>query len=103
LNPTTPNTKPETSATPDGPAAPKNAAGEDRLTAMGWLPCSVTLEVPAARFTIEKLLKLSTGMLVETDLPEGKSVPVQVNGKEIALSDIETVGDNLAFRVTEIL
>lgn len=94
--------KQENSALQDGAKTPSQEA-EDRLTAMGWLPCTVTLEVRAVRFTISKLLKLSTGMLVETGLAEGQSVPVQVNGKEIALSDIETAGDNLAFRVTEIL
>ena len=73
------------------------------LESMEWLPCSVTLDVPAVGFTIDKLLRLSTGMLVETGLAEDKGIPVQVNGKEIGLSDIETVEDRLAFRITELL
>ena len=78
-------------------------SAELRLNSMQWLPCTLTVDLPLVGFTIGNLLKLSKGMLVETSNPGDAGVPVQLNGKPIALSDIETVGDKLAFRIAEIL
>ena len=75
----------------------------DQLGAMHWLQCRVTLDLPAVRFRIEDLLTLSIGMIVETGSPERDGVPIAVNGTSFALANLESVGDKLAFRISEIL
>jgi Flagellar motor switch/type III secretory pathway protein len=71
------------------------------IDTMGWLPCTLTVEVPVARFTIADLLNLRVGAIVETACRHTSDVPLRVNRMLIGWTEFDVVGDRLAIRVTE--
>jgi flagellar motor switch/type III secretory pathway protein FliN len=79
------------------PVSPEN----DGLDSMPWLPCTVSLEVPAVRFTIADLLALTKGSIVETACHHTSDVPLRVNKVLIGWTEFEVVGDRLAVRITD--
>ena len=76
-------------------------ASVEPIDSMGWLPCTLTVEVPVARFTIADLLSLKEGSIVETACHHTSDVPLRVNRLLIGWTEFEVVGDQLAIRVTE--
>ncbi|HUZ94106.1 MAG TPA: FliM/FliN family flagellar motor C-terminal domain-containing protein [Edaphobacter sp.] len=82
--------------------APGNGTHEDDLLAnMPWLPCTLTVELPVARFTIGDLLALAEGSIVETACHHTSDLPLRVNRLLIGWSEFNVVGDQLAVRITE--
>jgi flagellar motor switch/type III secretory pathway protein FliN len=73
----------------------------DPLDSMPWLPCTLSLEVPAVRFTIADLLALTKGSIVETACHHTSDVPLRVNKVLIGWTEFEVVGDRLAVRITD--
>jgi flagellar motor switch/type III secretory pathway protein FliN len=74
---------------------------KDALDRMPWLPCTVSLELPAVRFTIADLLALTKGSIVETACHHTSDVPLRVNKVLIGWTEFEVVGDRLAVRITD--
>jgi flagellar motor switch/type III secretory pathway protein FliN len=68
---------------------------------MPWLPCTLTVELPVARFTIGDLLALDEGSIVETACHHTSDLPLRVNRLLIGWSEFNVVGDQLAVRITE--
>ena len=73
----------------------------DPLDAVSWLPCTLTVEVPAVRFTIANLLELKEGSIVETSCHYTSDLPLRVNRLLIGWAEFEVVDDRLAVRITE--
>jgi flagellar motor switch/type III secretory pathway protein FliN len=73
----------------------------DPLDSMPWLPCTLSLEVPAVRFTIADLLALTKGSIIETACHHTSDVPLRVNKVLIGWTEFEVVGDRLAVRITD--
>jgi flagellar motor switch/type III secretory pathway protein FliN len=80
-------------------ATPPN--GSDPLDSLPWLPCTISLEVPAVRFTIGDLLLLTKGSIVETACHQTSDLPLRVNQLLIGWTEFEVVGDRLAVRITD--
>lgn len=76
---------------------------EDPLASVPWLPCTLSLEVPVAHFTVADLLALQEGSIVETACHHTSDIPLRVNNLLIGWTEFEVVGDNLAVRITEQL
>ena len=74
---------------------------DDLLDSMPWLPCTLSLEVPAVRFTIADLLALTKGSIIETACHHTSDVPLRVNKVLIGWTEFEVVGDRLAVRITD--
>ncbi|MGA7243246.1 MAG: FliM/FliN family flagellar motor C-terminal domain-containing protein [Terracidiphilus sp.] len=74
---------------------------KNALDCMPWLPCTLSLEVPAVRFTIADLLALTKGSIVETACHHTSDVPLRVNKVLIGWTEFEVVGDRLAVRITD--
>jgi flagellar motor switch/type III secretory pathway protein FliN len=68
----------------------------------GWLPCSLTIDIPLKHFTVRDLLCLEPGTIVESRNLNGADVPVLVNSQVIGWSEFEVVGQRLAVRLTEL-
>lgn len=82
--------------------SPGAAAGEDDgLDSMPWLPCTLTLDLPVARFTIGDLLALTEGSIVETGCHHTSDLPLRVNHLLIGWTEFDVIGDRLAVRITE--
>jgi flagellar motor switch/type III secretory pathway protein FliN len=69
----------------------------------GWLPCTLTVELPVRGHSVRVLLELSAGSLVQTEWNSGLDAPVRVNGRQIGWVEIEQMGDLLGVRLTELL
>jgi len=76
---------------------------KDPLESVPWLPCTLSLEVPVAHFTVADLLALQEGSIVETACHHTSDVPLRVNNLLIGWTEFEVVGDRLAVRITEQL
>lgn len=68
-----------------------------------WLPCTLALEVPLVNFTVEHLLKLQPGSLVQTGCHQSSDLPLNVNEILMAWSEFEVVGERLAARITDLV
>ena len=76
---------------------------QDPLDDFLWLPCTLTLEVPATHFTMEDLLGLKPGSIIETGCHHTSDLPLKVNNLLIGWTEFEVVGDRLAVRISEKL
>ena len=83
------------------PAGEPLPSVQDRLDSLPWLPCTLTVEVPVARFTIADLLGMKEGAIIETRFHHTSDLPLRVNQLLIGWTEFEVVGDRLAVRITE--
>lgn len=65
------------------------------------LPCNLTLDLSVPHFTVSDLLRLESGVVLETKWVSGDDVPVRINGQLVAWAEFEVVGNCLAVRITE--
>jgi flagellar motor switch protein FliN/FliY len=69
----------------------------------GWLPCSISVELPVHGLSVRDLLELSIGSLIETEWKSGEDIPLRVNGWQIGWIEFEQMGESLGVRLTELL
>jgi flagellar motor switch protein FliN/FliY len=90
-----------TGATTQG-AFPRGVAQALDIRLLSDIPLEVTVELGRAVLTVNQLLALRPGSVVE--LTAGAStVDVVVNGRLVARGDVVVVGDSFGVRVTEIV
>jgi len=63
----------------------------------------VTVELGRSRMTVEDVLNLGAGAVVELDKLAGEPVDILVNDRPIARGEVVVVDENFGVRVTEIL
>jgi flagellar motor switch/type III secretory pathway protein FliN len=95
-------TAPEPQTTAATAAAQGEAEKKDPVEQYGWLPCEVSLEVPIAKFTVDDLLRLAKGTILETTYHSTSDIPLRANGLLIGWTEFEVVGNRLAARITEL-
>jgi flagellar motor switch protein FliN/FliY len=84
-------------------AIPKpEVAVPDPWASVEGLPCTLTVEIPAAGFRVTDLVHLCVGRIIATRWRVGIDVPLRVNGELIAWSEFEIVQNKLAMRLTEL-
>ncbi len=86
----------ESSSTPPPPPQP------DAESLFPWLPCRLSLEIPALHFTVGDLLWLKPGSIVETIYHQSSDLPLHVNGQLVGWTEFEVVGERLAVRLTDL-
>lgn len=89
---------PQSGPTPTTPARGK--APEELLP---WLTCTLALDIPVLRLTVESLLRLRPGSLVRTTYHQSSDIPLKVNGVAMAWTEFEIVGESLAARITDLI
>lgn len=67
------------------------------------VPLRVTVELGRTRKTIEEILDLSTGDVIELDKKSGEPADMFVNGKLVARGEIVLIDENIGIRLTEIV
>lgn len=89
----------------DGPTASGSgqSGGVRGLDLLRSVPMEVTAEIGRTRMTIQELLGLVPGTVVELDRPVGSPADVLVNGKLFARGEVVVVDEDFAIRVTEIV
>ncbi len=68
----------------------------------GILPCTLSVDLKVAEFTVRDLFKLAAGMVIESVNASGADVPLVVNTRVIGWAEFEVSGEHLAVRVTEL-
>ena len=67
------------------------------------VPLQVTVELGRSRLTIENLLKLSQGSIVELNQLVGEPLDILVNNKLMARGEAVVVKDKFAIRIVDVV
>jgi len=87
-------------AAPSRPAGPAMLRGLELLRDVSM---DVTAQIGSTRMTINELLNLSEGAVVELDRAAGAPADLLVNGHLIARGEVVVIDENFALRITEIV
>ncbi|MFC3689508.1 flagellar motor switch protein FliN [Aquipuribacter hungaricus] len=93
-----------TTVTP--PAGGRGVSAGDIARGMGMLRgvhMEVTAEIGRTRMTVQELLELAAGSVVELDRPVGSPADLLVNGRLFARGEVVVVDEDFALRITEIV
>ena len=84
---------------------PEPTEGGDQfdLSLLMDVPLQVTVELGRARLTIENLLKLSQGSVVELNQLIGQPLDILVNSKLMARGEAVVVKDKFAIRIIDFV
>ncbi len=85
----------------DGPAAP--VAGETSLDVILDIPVTLSMEIGRSRISIENLLQLAKGSVVELDRMAGEPLDVLVNGTLVARGEVVVVNDKFGVRLSDVI
>jgi len=67
------------------------------------VPLDAAIELGKTQMTIEEILRLTKGSVIELDKLASEPVEFLVNGKVIARGEVVVIDDNFGIRITEIL
>ena len=67
------------------------------------VPLKVRIELGRRKLTVEEILALGEGSVVELDKLAGEPVDILVNDRVVARGELLVMDDNFCVRVTEIL
>lgn len=67
------------------------------------VPMEVTVELGRSTKTVQEVLSLGEGSIIELDKLAGEPVDLLVNGKPIAKGEVVVIDENFGVRVTEIV
>ncbi len=84
---------------PDAPAGAQRGVFDDLLD----IPLDVRIRLGEAEMTIEEVVSLRDGSVVELDRAPGDPVDVLVNDRVVARGEIVVVDDRFTVRVTEMV
>ena len=81
------------------------AGGESsrRLDMLLDVPLEVNVELGRTRMTIQDLLTLGPGSVIELDKVAGEALDILVNGRLVARGEAVVVNDKFGIRITDIV
>jgi len=74
-----------------------------RLDLLLDLPLSVDVELGRSRLTIQELLALGPGSVIELDKVAGEALDILVNERLVARGEAVVVNDKFGIRITDIV
>lgn len=74
-----------------------------RLDLLLDVPLEVTVELGRSRMTIQDLLALSPGSVLELDKVAGEPLDIVVNDRLIARGEAVVINDKFGIRITDII
>ncbi|HET9641930.1 MAG TPA: flagellar motor switch protein FliN [Burkholderiaceae bacterium] len=81
---------------------PADKPRRDLTKMMRKIPVTVTLEVGAARISLDDLMNIRTESVVELDTLAGEPLVIKVNGTPIGRAEVVVMGDNYGLKVVEL-
>ena len=77
---------------------------EEKLSAISpeEIPLSITVEVGRLKMSLQTLMDLKPGNLIELDVLPESGIDLVVNGSRVAKGELLQVGDNLGIRILEL-
>ena len=88
------------SATAD--SKPATQAARPLTQMMRKIPVTVTLEVGAARVSLQDLMNITQDSVVELDTLAGEPLIIKVNGTPIGRAEVVVSGENYGLKVVEL-
>ena len=67
------------------------------------VPLDVSVELGKTRKTIQEILELHQGAIIQLDKMAGEPVDLLVNGKLIAKGEVVVIDENYGIRITAII
>ncbi len=74
-----------------------------RLELLLDLPLQISVELGRTRMTIQELLALSPGSVIELDKLAGEPLDVVINGRLVARGEAVVVNEKFGIRITDIV
>ena len=94
----------ETTAPASAAAAPASAAAApSNLDFLLDVPVKLSAELGSCKMTMQELLDLDLGTVVQLDKPANANVDVYVNQKLVARGEVVVAEDNFGIRIKEIV
>jgi flagellar motor switch protein FliN/FliY len=78
-------------------------SGERRMDLLLDVPLDVSVELGRARMTIQDLLGLGPGSVIELDKVAGEALDILVNDRLVARGEAVVVNDKFGVRITDIV
>lgn len=99
-----PEEQDESPAEAAAPVAAQAVPEEEKLSATtpGEIPLSIVVEVGRLKMSMQTLMDLKPGNLVELDVMPESGIDLVVNGSRVAKGELLQVGDNLGIRILEL-
>jgi flagellar motor switch protein FliN len=79
------------------------AAGDRRLDLLLDVPLDLSVELGRTRMTIQDLLGLGPGSVIELDKIAGEPLDILVNDRLVARGEAVVVNDKFGVRITDIV
>lgn len=99
----TPRVAPPATLPPLGASAPVTDIDPRRLHLLRDVEMGISVELGRTRMTVQDVLGLAPGVVLELDRPAGAPVDVLVNGTLMARGEVVVVDEEFAVRVTEVV
>jgi len=87
----------------DGPAPVAEAIPDHRLDLLRGVEMDATVELGRARMTVNELLALRNGAVIELDRAAGAAADLYVNGRLIARGEVVVIDENYGLRITQVV
>lgn len=84
-------------------ATAKSPHGERDFEILMDIPLDINVELGRVKLTVQKILELTPGNIIELEKTAGEPVDVFVNGRLVARGEVVVVEENFGVRITEIL
>jgi flagellar motor switch protein FliN/FliY len=81
----------------------ESPSGERRMDLLLDVPLEVSVELGRARMTIQDLLGLGPGSVIELDKVAGEALDILVNDRLVARGEAVVVNDKFGVRITDIV
>jgi flagellar motor switch protein FliN/FliY len=78
-------------------------SGERRMDLLLDVPLELSVELGRARMTIQDLLGLGPGSVIELDKVAGEALDILVNDRLVARGEAVVVNDKFGVRITDIV
>ena len=86
----------------DTTTAPPAPARRDFAQMMRRIPVTLTLEVGAARVSLQELAAIGPDSVIELDTLAGEPLTIRVNGTPIGRAEVVVSGENYGLKVLEL-
>jgi len=80
-----------------------NHSAQKNIDVLLHVPMQVTAELGKTKMSVEEVLKIGTGTIIELDRLAGGPVDLLVNNKLIARGEVVAVDENFGIRVSELI
>ena len=78
-------------------------SGTPELGPLLRLDCAVTAELDIPNLTVDDVLRLYPGAVLNTHWQTNRDLPLRVNGRLLGFAEFDSVEDTMAVRLTEFV